>query len=356
MGPMKAKRKRWGWRRAISLGTLGAVLMIPGPSRLQADTLDADPAALEDEELDPDEPTIEESLMMVDDAEIKSVFQEGLAKLLEDSKTGDPKDLRLQLETKSRCQVELPPPSVSFPIQPEDVYRASREGVLCLGCIYKCDKCEHWHPHLAGGVLLTEDGVAVTNYHVMAREDAAAYGALSDDGQVFPITKVLAASKEDDLAIVQLDVEAAVKPKKLIGARGPVNPDTAGGAVELDDELTPAILSVDDQVGSPVWAITHPTGRFYTLTTGVISRYYRRAAKNGGVGPLRVAITADYARGSSGCGIFNSFGKLTALASSTKSVHYSQEDGEGRNLQMVFKECIPARRIMALIEKPTGDE
>ena len=48
---------------------------------------------------------------------------------------------------------ELNPPDSA---DPEDVYRASREGVLCLGCIYKCDKCEHWHPHLAGGVLLTE--------------------------------------------------------------------------------------------------------------------------------------------------------------------------------------------------------
>ena len=355
MGPMKPTLMSWGWGRIVSLGTLAVVLMIPGPARLQADTLEADPATSEDEVVDPDEPTIEETLMMVDDAEIKSVFEKALAGMLEESKTGDPKDLRLQLETKSRCQVDLPPPSVSFPIQPEDVYRASREGVLCLGCIYKCDKCEHWHPHLAGGVLLTEDGVAVTNYHVMAREDAAAYGAISDDGQVFPITKVLAASKDDDLAIVQMDLEAAVQPKKLIGARGPIDPDTAGGALDLDDELTPAILSLDDQVGSPVWAITHPTGRFYTLTTGVISRYYRRATKNGEVGPLRVAITADYARGSSGCGVFNGYGKLTALVSSTKSVYYSKEDGEGRNLQMVFKECIPARRIMALIEKPDDE-
>ena len=34
---------------------------------------------------------------------------------------------------------------------------------------------------------------------------------------------------------------------------------------------------------------------------------------------------------------------------------YSQEDGEGRNLQMVIKDCVPARSIMGLIEQPDDE-
>ena len=48
-------------------------------------------------------------------------------------------------------------------------------------------------------------------------------------------------------------------------------------------------------------------------------------------------------------------GGVAAMVASTSSVYYTQTKDTQKNLQMVFKECIPARRIMALIEKPDDE-
>ena len=119
----------------------------------------------------------------------------------------------------------------------------------------------------------------------------------------------------------------------------------------LTGAVTPAALAVNDPVGTPVCAITHPTGRFYTLTTGVISRYYmsRKSKSNSA---KRVSITADFAKGSSGSGIFNDSGNLTAIVTSTSSIYYNKEEGDAKNLQMVVKDCVPAESIRDLIKKP----
>lgn len=347
---MKPRSKRRWSHQPFAAGALAAFLMVLIAPLATADRLS--PNDLIDAD-DPDSPTLGESLRLVDDAEVKSVFEKALVTLMEAGKTGEIEDLQRQLETMRSCKIDLPTPTVSFPLLPEHVYGATRASVLALGCIYKCGKCEHWHPHLAGGVILTDDGVAVTNYHVMAREDAGAFGAMTIDGLVLPITKILAASKQDDVAIVQMNVEAAIQQTKLVGARKPVDETTGGGGLNEDIEpLTPAILAHSDPIGSAVWAINHPSGRFFSLTTGVISRYYTKPAKGEEEQLLRLSITADFARGSSGCGVFNNSGKLTALISSTHSIYYNQEEGDAKNLQMVIKECIPAFSIKALIEEP----
>ncbi len=67
---------------------------------------------------------------------------------------------------------------------PPDVYDKRKASVLCFGNIYKCDNCNNWHGNLAGGFVITADGVAVTNYHVMENAKAGAFGAITYDGKV----------------------------------------------------------------------------------------------------------------------------------------------------------------------------
>ena len=260
----------------------------------------------------------------INDRAIKEQFSKVMGDLLDDEKTIDPKELREQLQAESTCTLELPESGDATPLTTAAVYRDASPSVLCLGNIYNCGKCHKWHGSLAGGVVLTADGIAVTNYHVMASANADAFGAITRDGQVFPVTKVLAASKKDDVAIVQLDATG----------------------------LTPASLSINDPVGTSVCAITHPNGRFYSLTTGIISRYYTPGRSNKHQAGKRVTITADFAKGSSGSGIFNQSGQLTAIVTSTNSIYYNKEEGDEKNLQMVIKDCVPAASIRALIENP----
>jgi V8-like Glu-specific endopeptidase len=65
----------------------------------------------------------------------------------------------------------------------------------------------------------------------------------------------------------------------------------------------------------------------------------------------RMAITADYAKGSSGAPVFNRKGQVVGVVSSTSSIYYSVENGKKENLQMVVKNCIPVESIRELIQK-----
>ena len=53
--------------------------------------------------------------------------------------------------------------------------------------------------------------------------------------------------------------------------------------------------------------------------------------------------------------MFDDRGNVVGMVAMTDSVYYSEENGQQKNLQMVFKNCVSARSILALIEpKPVG--
>ena len=100
-------------------------------------------------------------------------------------------------------------------------------------------------------------------------------------------------------------------------------------------------------VGSAVSVISHPDGRFFCYTAGVVSRYMKIQAA--GQTADAMAITADYARGSSGAPVLNSQGQVVAVVSSTESIYYTQEGQRQLNLQMVFRTCIPASSLLRML-------
>src|SRR5690606_11379659 len=113
------------------------------------------------------------------------------------------------------------------------------------------------------------------------------FGAMSADGQVHPIDEILAASKADDIALVRLR-----------------------GARDLPYVSITAKLPAS---GEELFVISHPDGHFHTLTRGHLARKYLTARERA----PRLQITADFAKGSSGSGIFNLRGELIGLAVST---------------------------------------
>ena len=60
-------------------------------------------------------------------------------------------------------------------------------------------------------------------------------------------------------------------------------------------------------------------------------------------------ITADYARGSSGCPILNVAGQVVGMVRYTNSVYYTQDNGNQRDLQMVFKACATSEEILKMV-------
>ena len=249
-------------------------------------------------------------------------LQHEAGRLIDEGKTTPLDELRAGLAHGS-CTLPLASPSPGE-MAPPEIYARCCESVLVLAGVWKCDKCDRWHLTISTGFVITAAGAFVTNYHVVDNAKHVTLVAMTNDGTVVPVREVLAASKEDDVAILRIDA----------GQR----------------RFQPLVLSTDAPVGSSVCVISHPARRFYSLTRGIVSRYFLVAADEKRAVP-RMHITADFARGSSGGPLFNERGAVVGFVKSTASIYYDVSDGKKDSLQMVFKECIPASQVLKLIGK-----
>jgi len=242
------------------------------------------------------------------------------AELIEAGRVTPMADLIAQLD-RTACSLALPAPSRRA-MNPGGVYAALADSVLIVAGVCKCDRCPLWHPIIAAGFLVTEDGAFVTTHHVVDAEERHTLLAMTRDGRVFPVREVLAASKVDDVAILRLD---------------------AG-----DARFRPLPLAAPAGVGEAVSVISHPDKRFHVLTHGHVSRYARRI--KGGRRVTQMEITADFARGSSGAPVLDARGAVAGVVLSTRSVYYEQTKDKQKNLQMVFKQCGPAAAVRRLVK------
>ena len=254
------------------------------------------------------------------DLKLGSDFQKGLEELLEGNQSVRLADLKRQLTQKhSKVELgEIPLHSAS----PNRLYDQVTKSVLVLGRLYNCGKCSKWHTSMASAFAIGQDGIIVTNHHVLEKDEGEILGAMDAEGRVYGVEKVLAANQEDDLAILKL----------------------------RDAKLIPMALAKPANVGADVWVISHPNRKLFTMTKGMVSRY-QMIFKNGQKPGRRMSITADYAKGSSGAPVFNRKGQVVGVVSSTSSIYYSIENGKKENLQMVVKNCIPVESIHELIQK-----
>ena len=260
---------------------------------------------------------------LVDDRKLKATFEKKLGDLKDNKKARPAAEIQEELRSRKSHQCELEVEANQDALGRGEIYKHALESSLMFGNIYKCDKCSEWHGNIAGGFVLSSDGMAVTNYHVVENAKAAAFGAMTSDGRMFPVKEVLAASKADDVAIVKLD-----------------------GA----EDLVPLPVSADVLPGDEVTVVSHPKGLFYTLTEGVVSRQSVLQRPGGGRIPS-LEITAAYAAGSSGSPVFDAKGNVVGLVKSTRSLYYNKDkSGAQQNLQMVIKFCVPASSILKLIE------
>jgi putative serine protease PepD len=104
------------------------------------------------------------------------------------------------------------------------------------------------------GIILSPDGLIMTNYHVVAaldteRRDSARSVVTFDDGRTAPFD-VVAADPKSDIAIVRAQGISGLKPISI------------GSSTDL-------------RVGQPVVAVGSPLGLQNTITTGVISALNR---------------------------------------------------------------------------------
>ncbi len=255
---------------------------------------------------------------VIDDRALQSQFQRSLEGLYNANKATALPSLVQQLK-KPKARVSLPK-ARGLKLPPGKVYENCRPSVLMIGRLYKCGKCTKWHVSSASGFAITESGIIATNHHVVASNEGVALGAMDYTGKTYVVSEVLAANKADDVAILQL----------------------------RDAKLTPLSLAAKAPVGTPINVISHPDGRYFTMTKGDVSRYFVARSKTGG-GPERMDITADYAKGSSGAPVLDDTGAVVGMVSATNSIYYKQTRGHQENLQMVIKSCVPVDAIRRLL-------
>ena len=294
---------------------------------------------------------------VVDDAALAEQFVKGLATLVENApfKTQQTLEsghaLRLLAQTESTT-IQLPNSEhISTETTEESLYQRVMPAIVVIGSIYKCDSCNDWHlGGMASGWLLSHDGLVVTNHHVFTEDKNHYFGVMTSDGTVFAIRSILASDRGGDAAIAKIDTRGIDLPFLRLG-----DPAACGDAVVV---------------------ISHPAGRFYSLTRGVVSRYHRHdadpatMAKSGGTShpskkstrdevlrsnpaPVWMSVTADYAVGSSGGPVFNSQGDVVGMVSRTYSTRASKNHRRHDSLgnQMVFKDCVSLDTILSLIEQ-----
>lgn len=233
---------------------------------------------------------------------------------------------------RDHCEAPLSAPTVD-PLSPQTLYAQRSPSVIAI-LISRKHK-DHWHVNVAAsGFIISEGGVAVTNYHVFKASEECMFG-MTPDGQVYPVKEVLAANQHNDVAVFQL----------------------------IGEGLTPLALRRRAPTGAQVRVISHPRNRLFSFSQGHIARRFvrRQVAKRGEqdnveitkTPPTRwVTITADYGLGSSGGPVFDSAGNVVAVATSTSALQTPGKNNNGVT-QMVFKDCAAAEVILDLISAPT---
>lgn len=220
----------------------------------------------------------------------------------------------------------------------------ARKSIAILGVTRLCDKCPH--PHLrstATAWVVAEDGILVTNYHVLkSAQPEDTFGVVFDDGRVFGVKEVLAVDKDRDIAVFKIDAEG----------------------------LAALPVGEDAPVGANLHLMSHPEGHFFTYAAGKVARYTvgKKSAKEGA--GLQDAViwmisTAEYALGSSGGPMMNDQGAVVGMVASTSTLYGTPRPNDMfkggktnleekdktmvRDPQMVVRQCVAVCSLRALL-------
>ena len=136
----------------------------------------------------------------------------------------------------------------------------------------------------AGAVFVSPDGLALTNYHVAQALNESAVMAMTPNGKSYEVTRMIAGNPKTDVALVEIDTKSDTVPFVAIADNVP-------------------------KIGDNIKVIHHSENRFYTYDRGYVMRH-----PSLGNQPW-MEISADYAPGGSGCGIFDDQFRLVGLVS-----------------------------------------
>ena len=256
------------------------------------------------------------SPVVINAAKLMAAFEKGVGGFTEDDE--------LPTADELAEAVKEAPGAVKQAVSPVEISAEDPvEAVYMIGGVYKCVKCDRWHPGgLATAWALSSDGVMVTNYHVFEKAKGGAMGVCGRDGKTYPVMEILAADQAADMALFRVKAEG----------------------------LPALAMGEPAAVGSRVQVISHPNRRFFMQTFGDVARYHLRPGRRDRGSSTWMSITADYAKGSSGGPVLNPERKVVGMVASTQSIYYESDNGQPKGaLQMVVKNCVPVSAIATML-------
>lgn len=145
----------------------------------------------------------------------------------------------------------------------------------------------------ASGFFISADGLAVTNYHAI--HGAMEAVAVTQDGQRFPVQRVLFYDAGMDVAVLKI---STLSESHMRAAFSPLTMAPSGSA--------------DVRAGDTVFAIGCPLGEGWSVSSGVVSDPHRSISSY--TLPC-ILNTADTSEGSSGGALFNEYGQVIGITS-----------------------------------------
>lgn len=225
-----------------------------------------------------------------------------LGELRENNKLLSQETIRKALSHPTPEAVSLPAPFTQ-PLDPITIAQQLRKSALRVGWYYLCTRCDHWHLNMSGGYVITSDGLAATCHHVLATQLGMREGyafAATFDGKIYPITQILAADKNIDVAIFRLEGAADLQP------------------LPLNDQTRP---------GQRVFLLSEPQGNAGYFSEGIINRFYWEPPRLTGnpelladATYLRLNVSTDWAPGSSGSAVVDDCGNMVGHVSKISTI------------------------------------
>jgi len=225
----------------------------------------------------------------------------------------------------------LAPVETNF-MPPPDLADRLRKSTAAIGLRYLEPHKKKWNYMIAATAFAVAPEILSTSLHVMTidpemmREAQAV--AITDDGEVYPITEIVATSNRGDTCLVR----APGLTLPLLPLRGGVRP------------------------GEPVWCMSHPDGFTYMFTSGEVARISRERYDEKIPPGLHVEVTAEYCPGSSGAAVTDAAGNVVAQVSSINNYDgFISSDHKSVNGIVSARTCTAAEEILALTTSGTND-
>jgi S1-C subfamily serine protease len=267
----------------------------------------------------------------IDDEAMKEKLVTEAKKRLE-AKTLTPGDtLRSQLNRRTTQVTFVQPKTRPMPVGKQ--YEYGRSSVVIISAFYMCGKCSNLHMSTAAGFAVSEDGVFLTNYHVVANmTNSLGMAAITAKGEFGGVSEILACNPVEDWALIRIP-ELKLKPLPLKG---------------------------NVAVGTEIFLVSHPNEHFFSYGKGHVARYGKgKTVFTQDANKVKkvlgqtewLEITAEFGKGASGGPVMDACGNVVGLISRVEVRKSAQNNPEQAVGSVVFKQCTP---INLVIEGATG--